>query len=183
MRSGTLQSSTPPSEKQKTKIFRFLLARTTRYQKIKRNGVYIELAGEKLWYSAEDAWKYQGEEVYVRYDPAEYKTVRVYDKATDAYRFTWTLQTDLSVPYITNDPNEIAAGEKTIRAVTHAVHDYKKGLTASITEEQAIDFLTATINRAERGKENSKLKSRQNSNRYFLISSKRTTPSLPMLMK
>ena len=134
-----------------------LLARTTRYQKIKRNGVYIELAGEKLWYSAEDAWKYQGEEVYVRYDPAEYKTVRVYDKATDAYRFTWTLQTDLSVPYITNDPNEIAAGEKTIRAVTHAVHDYKKGLTASITEEQAIDFLTATINRAERGKEKFKI--------------------------
>ena len=60
----------------------------------------------------------------MRYDPAEYKTVRVYDKATDAYRFTWTLQTDLNVPYITNDPNEIAAGEKTIRAVTHAVHDY-----------------------------------------------------------
>ena len=134
-----------------------LLARTTRYQKIKRNGVYIELAGEKLWYSAEDAWKYQGEEVYVRYDPAEYKTVRVYDKATDAYRFTWTLQTDLNVPYITNDPNEIAAGEKTIRAVTHAVHDYSKGLTASITEEQAIDFLTATINRAERGKEKFKI--------------------------
>ena len=117
-----------------------LLARTTRYQKIKRNGVYIELAGEKLWYSAEDAWKYQGEEVYVRYDPAEYKTVRVYDKATDAYRFTWTLQTDLNVPYITDDPNEIAAGEKTIRTVTRAIHDYSKGLTAS-------------INRAERGKD------------------------------
>ena len=93
----------------------------------------------------------------MRYDPAEYKTVRVYDKATDAYRFTWTLQTDLNVPYITNDPNEIAAGEKTIRAVTHAVHDYSKGLTASITEEQAIDFLTATINRAERGKEKFKI--------------------------
>ena len=59
--------------------------------------------------------------------------------------------------YITNDPNEIAAGEKTIRAVTHAVHDYSKGLTASITEEQAIDFLTATINRAERGKEKFKI--------------------------
>ena len=93
----------------------------------------------------------------MRYDPAEYKTVRVYDKATDAYRFTWTLQTDLNVPYITDDPNEIAAGEKTIRAVTHAVHDYSKGLTASITEEQAIDFLTATINRAERGKEKFKI--------------------------
>ena len=55
------------------------------------------------------------------------------------------------------DPNEIAAGEKIIRAVTHAVHDYKKGLTASLTEEQAIDFLTATINRAERGKEKFKI--------------------------
>lgn len=30
-------------------------------------------------------------------------------------------------------------------------------MTASITEEQAIDFLTATINRAERGKEKFKI--------------------------
>lgn len=129
-----------------------LLARTTRYQKIKRNGVYIELAGEKLWYSADDSWKYQGEEVYVRYDPANYQTVRIYDKETDAYRFTWTLETELDVAYITDDMDEIARAEKKIRTVTRAIHDYSKGLTASITEEQAIDFLTATINRAERGK-------------------------------
>lgn len=129
-----------------------LLARTTRYQRIKRNGVYIELAGEKLWYSAPDAWKYQGEEVYVRYDPANYQTVRIYDKETDAYRFTWTLETELEVAYITDDMDEIARAEKKIRTVTRAIHDYSKGLTASITEEQAIDFLTATINRAERGK-------------------------------
>ena len=130
-----------------------LLARTTRYQKIKRNGVYIELAGEKLWYSAPDAWKYQGEEVYVRYDPANYQTVRIYDKETDAYRFTWALETELNVPYITDDTDEIATAEKKIRTVTRVIHDYTKGLTASITEEQAIDFLTATINRAERGKD------------------------------
>lgn len=129
-----------------------LLARTTRYQRIKRNGVYIELAGEKLWYSAPDTWKYQGEEVYVRYDPANYQTVRIYDKETDAYRFTWTLETELDVAYITDDMDEIARAEKKIRTVTRAIHDYSKGLTASITEEQAIDFLTATINRAERGK-------------------------------
>lgn len=129
-----------------------LLARTTRYQRIKRNGVYIELAGEKLWYSAPDAWKYQGEEVYVRYDPANYQTVRIYDKETDAYRFTWTLETELDVAYITDDMDEIARAEKKIRTVTRAIHDYSKGLTASITEEQAIDFLTVTINRAERGK-------------------------------
>lgn len=129
-----------------------LLARTTRYQRIKRNGVYIELAGEKLWYSAPDAWKYQGEEVYVRYDPANYQTVRIYDKETDAYRFTWTLETELDVAYITDDMDEIARAEKKIRTVTRAIHDYSKGLTASITEEQAIDFLTVTINRTERGK-------------------------------
>lgn len=134
-----------------------LLARTTRYQKIKRNGVYIELAGEKLWYSAPDAWKYQGEEVYVRYDPANYQTVRIYDKETDAYRFTWTLETELNVPYITDDTDEIATAEKKIRTVTRVIHDYTKGLMASITEEQAIDFLTATINRAERGKEKFKI--------------------------
>ena len=134
-----------------------LLARTTRYQKIKRNGVYVELAGEKLWYSAPDAWKYQGEEVYVRYDPANYQTVRIYDKETDAYRFTWTLETELNVPYITDDTDEIATAEKKIRTVTKAIHDYTKGLTASVTAEQAIDFWSATINRAERGLKNFKI--------------------------
>lgn len=85
------------------------------------------------------------------------KYIPYIERLYDDLQATWTLQTDLNVPYITNDPNEIAAGEKTIRAVTHAVHDYSKGLTASITKEQAIDFLTATINRAERGKEKFKI--------------------------
>ena len=128
-----------------------LLARTTRYQKIKRNGVYIELAGEKLWYAAPDVWRYQGEEVYVRYDPAHYESVRIYDKATDAYRFTWTLSLDMAIPYISDDKDEIAAAEKKIRTVTKAIHDYSKGLTASITEEQAIDFLAASLSKAQRG--------------------------------
>ncbi len=135
-----------------------LLARTTRYQKIKRNGVYVEIAGEKLWYSAPDAWKYQGQEVYVRYDPANHESVRIYDKDTDEYRFTWTLSMDMEIDYITDDKDEIAAAEKKIRAVTKSIHDYAKGLTASLTAEQAIDFLTASLQRAERGLDSFEIK-------------------------
>ncbi|MEG1427563.1 MAG: DNA-binding domain-containing protein, partial [Oscillospiraceae bacterium] len=41
-----------------------MLMRTGRYQKVKKNGISIDIAGEKLWYSNEDTWRYVGKEVY-----------------------------------------------------------------------------------------------------------------------
>lgn len=60
-----------------------LMARTTRYQKIQRNGVFIEQYGKKIWFKNEETVFHVGKEVYVRYDPAELDTVRVFDRETD----------------------------------------------------------------------------------------------------
>jgi len=64
-----------------------LLARVTRYQKIGRKGVYAfsEDSRSKLWYVCENLHLHQGKEVYVRYDPSDPRTVRVYGRENDKY--------------------------------------------------------------------------------------------------
>ena len=116
----------------------------------------IEFAGEKLrYYSMEpgrETWRLIGRQVYVRYDPANLVEARIYDKDTDAYIDTWQLDMDMQMPYITDNKDEIAAAEKNIRRASKSVHEYSKGLTASVSGDKAVDFLQMTIIRAERVK-------------------------------
>jgi len=57
-----------------------MLLRTSRYQKVGRNGVKLELYGQTIWYfDNEFLFDRQGQEVYVRYDPNDLTAVRVYD--------------------------------------------------------------------------------------------------------
>lgn len=132
-----------------------LLARTTRYRKVGKNGVSITFAGENLRYycmvPGRETWRYIGRQVYVRYDPSNLMEVRLYDKDTDRYIDTWQLDMDMKLPYITDSKDEIATAERRIRSAKKSVHEYAKGLTSSVTGEKAIDFLTMSIIRAERG--------------------------------
>ncbi len=129
-----------------------LLARVSRPQFVKRNGVFVDFAGEKLWYSGSDTVLHIGEKVYVRYDPADITSVRVYDFADDSYLYTWTLNNDMILPYIGAKPEEIADAERARRAAEKAVKNYSKGLTSSLEAEEKIDFLTITLQRAKRQK-------------------------------
>lgn len=47
-----------------------LIKRVRRPQKIGRNGVFVRIAGEKVWYYGKETILHIGEQVYVRYDPA-----------------------------------------------------------------------------------------------------------------
>ena len=130
-----------------------MLMRSTRTQKIKRNGVYITFAGEKIWYmNPEETILHLGEEVYVRYDPADLKTVRLYN-TQDQYLFTWELADILLLDYLTSNPEEIANAEMMIRRTKKFVRDQVKGITADLTNAQRIDSLDATIRRAAKAKE------------------------------
>ena len=135
-----------------------MLARTSRYQKVNKNGVTVKFAGNDLRYyctePGRETWRYIGRQVYVRYDPSALMEARIYDKDTDAYIDTWQLDMDMQLPYITEEKDEIATAERRIRSASKSVHDYAKGLTSGVTGEQAIDFLKMSILRAERGKEN-----------------------------
>ena len=134
-----------------------LLARVSRYQKVNKNGVTIEFKNERLRYYCTEAgretWRYIGKEVYVRYDPANLMEARIFDKDTDRYIDTWKLDMDMQMPYITDEKDEIAAAEKTICAIRKSIKEHAKGLKENVTGDQAIDFLTMTIMRAEQGLE------------------------------
>ena len=61
-----------------------------------------------------------GEEVYVRYDPADLKTFRLYN-TKDQYLFTWELADALMLDYLTSDKVEIANAEQTIRLILNFI--------------------------------------------------------------
>lgn len=130
-----------------------LLSRVSLPQKISRKGVYITFSNEKLWYSSDDAVLHIGEKVYVRYDPSDIAHARIYDFETDEYLFTWTLADDMILPYIGASPDDIGNAERKRRAAEKAVKNYSKNLTADLAAEEKLDFLAATLKRAERQKQ------------------------------
>lgn len=130
-----------------------MLMRSTRIQKIKRNGVYVTIAGEKLWYmNPEETILHLNEEVYVRYDPADLRTVRLYN-TSDQYLYTWGLEDMLLVEYITSQKEEISDAQKMIRHSKKIVRDQAKGITAGLTNEQRITAIDMTVRRAQTAKE------------------------------
>lgn len=127
-----------------------MLMRSTRYQKVKRNGVYVDLYGEKLWYMLpEDTYKYLDDEVYVRYDPAMLTSVRLYDK-DDKYLCTWPLADNLMLEYLTTNKDEIADAMATQRRVKRLATQDAKELTARLSNEQRLSILDATMRKAQR---------------------------------
>lgn len=56
-----------------------LLMRSTRPQKIGQRGVHVEISGVRLWFWDTQLLWHQEKQVYVRYDPADMREVRVYD--------------------------------------------------------------------------------------------------------
>lgn len=130
-----------------------LLARVTKPQVVKRNGVFVNFAGEKLWYSGKEATLWNGDKtVYVRYDPANINEVRVYEFGTDQYLTTWQLNDVINIPYITENNEDIAEFEKTRVAAEKLIRNYKKGLTDKLSSDERVDFLHATLAKAERNK-------------------------------
>ena len=58
-----------------------LMLRTERLQTVQRNGVKLLVSGETVWYySTELILDWQGKKVFVKYDPDNLDTVRVYDE-------------------------------------------------------------------------------------------------------
>ena len=129
-----------------------MLMRSTNYQKIKRKGVYIEIAGEKLWYYDEHTWMHLDEEVYVRYDPTDLSTVRVYDKE-DRYLYSLPADRELMLDFMDTDHEAVQTAQAKLRRTKRAVKDYALGLTAGLTPEQRIDALDIRCRKAQAARE------------------------------
>lgn len=124
----------------------FLLLRSSRYQTVRENGVYVTVSGEKLWYNTrDDNWKYVGRKVYVRYDPADLEYVRVYDEE-DRYIGDWHLDMSIFVDYITADTDDIA---DRARLVAHQIRAIK-AMGKELTGDMQIDALALACAEAYR---------------------------------
>lgn len=130
-----------------------MLMRSSRAQKIKRNGVYIEMFGEKIWYmDIKQTVENLQKKVYVRYDPADLRTARLYDE-DDRYLFTWKLADTLLIDYITEKKEEIADGEKLISTVGRFIKNQAKGVSENLSTEQRITMFDMSLRRARQNKQ------------------------------
>ena len=60
-------------------VLNLMMMRSTKMQTIGKNGVYVTQRGERLYYKNDNLHWLQGKKVYVRYDPEDLMSVRVYD--------------------------------------------------------------------------------------------------------
>ena len=134
-----------------------MLMRSTRTQKIKRNGVFIDIAGEKLWFTdPEVTYKHLGREVYVRYDPADLRSVRVYD-SDDRYLWTWACADELLVDYITDSKEEISDAMAIQLRTQRFIKAEAKAITEGFSNSQKLDLYAAAALKASNGKEKFKI--------------------------
>lgn len=128
-----------------------LLKRVSRPQKISRNGVFVRIAGEKVWYYGKETILHIGEQVYVRYDPANPLSVRVYDMATDKYLWTWELANELMISYLTENKEDIANAERVINENKRVIKQFAKGITDALDTDKQIDILALMIKKGQEG--------------------------------
>lgn len=131
-----------------------MLMRTTRKQKIKRNGVYVTICGEKIWFmEARETIMNLEKEVYVRYDPADLRTARIYDAKDDSFLFEWKNASFLMVDFLEEMQENIADAQKKIHSTKKFIKEQVKGIEDSLSQEQRISMLDMVIKSAENAEE------------------------------
>ncbi len=91
-----------------------MMLRSTKPHKVSRRGVHITIAGQKLDYVNDDLlMNWQGKQVYVRYDPENLESVRVYD-TNDRYITTARCANNTVLAYGA-DKEEVAQAMREVR--------------------------------------------------------------------
>ncbi len=140
VRSGDIEFRTTDADN-----LNLLLRRTTKIQKIKRNGVFIEWAGRKIWYKDDNSIFHIDEEVYVRFDPVNLREVQVYEKDTDRFLYTYPCADHLNLPFI-------GASEESIQKAIQSQSRARKAVKRSLDDYRkfdAVSLLKAELLRAE----------------------------------
>ncbi len=96
--------------------------------------------------------------MYVRYDPANPLSVRVYDMETDKYLWTWELANELMLPYLVDKNDEaskddIANAERVINENKRVIKQISKGVTDALDPDKQIDILKLMVQKGVEGKE------------------------------
>lgn len=99
-----------------------MLMRSTRMQTVREKGVQLELYGEKLFYwTADFLLKYQGQRVYLRYDPEDLREVRVYNEK-DVFLCTVPVDNETILKY--------GANKEDVRKASAKIKHFKKTVKA-----------------------------------------------------
>ncbi|MDE5936762.1 MAG: Mu transposase C-terminal domain-containing protein, partial [Ruminococcus sp.] len=135
-------------------MLNLLMMRSERPQKIRRNGVYVTISNEKIWFMHEqETINNLEKEVFVRYDPADLRTVRIYDAEDDSFLFEWQNASYLMVDFLEETQKNIADAQEKIRATKKFVKEQAKGITENLSQEQRITMLDMLIKSAENAEE------------------------------
>lgn len=123
-----------------------MLMRSTRKQKIKRNGVHVIVCGEKIWFTnPQQTIMNLEKEVYVRYDPADLRTARIYEAETDKYMFTWENADQLMIDYLEENREKIADANALIRETKKFVREQAKETVTVLPNHQRLTLLDITV--------------------------------------
>ena len=107
-----------------------LMMRTDGYQKIKRDGVFVNFHGERIWYYDKTlTWQNLRKEVYVRYNPCDLRTVRIYD-TDDRFLWEWSVADCFILEYMNEAAENIAQSQRyksnTIAQIKERVNELKR---------------------------------------------------------
>lgn len=120
-----------------------MLLRSSRMQKVKRNGVVFKIYDKEIWYGNDEVLiNHIGDSVYFRYNPDDLSTVRIYD-AEDKLLCIGKQRQELSY-FATKD--EVAKAMKETRAIAKVVKNYKKQKKIETESELALTLYQAELN-------------------------------------
>ncbi len=109
-----------------------MMMRSTRAQTVRKNGVYLTVCGERIYYHSDDLLlHWSGKKVYLRYDPEDLSTVRVYD-VDEKYVMTVPVISELMLDYGASKDDVRTAMQQKRRWRNQAKH------MADIQREQAV---------------------------------------------
>lgn len=134
-----------------------MLMRSSRVQTIGKKGVYITVCGERLEYHDDTIWRMQGTEVYVRYDPANLLSVRVYEAETDRYLCTVPMALS-TLLHFDAAAEEVAVAQEDVRHVKKAVKGQLAEYRSKLPAERQITLLDMRIRQMHSGKEGFEIK-------------------------
>lgn len=122
-----------------------LLLRSSRPQKVSRNGVFLTVGKEKLWYYSREIAAFMGKQVYIRYDAAALEDVRVYLAETDEYIATVPMAKDLMLLFGAEDPDAIGTAMELQRNVKRTDVRRLKAIRENVPEKVRLDMLDYRI--------------------------------------
>ncbi|MCM1192692.1 MAG: Mu transposase C-terminal domain-containing protein [Acetatifactor muris] len=123
-----------------------MMLRNTRMQKVGRDGVHLDLYGQKVFFNSNDLNFYHiGRKVYFRYDPDHLEEVRVYD---DRDRFLCTAQQTGTLSYFA-DKEAVKEAVQENRKYMKAVKTWKEQHVKQAHDELELLMWQAEQNMAE----------------------------------